>query len=239
MDTVPNFPALNARNGIAYWAGAFILGNLASFFVLMLVWRPADSSDRFPVWVTAVSAAAMWSVFSLFLRMLSRGIGSGSFRHDFGFAFRLSDLWLGVPIGVFSQFVLANIVNWPLSKVFPDHFSPDEVERRARELSDSAPGAWFLLLVFVVVVCAPVIEELIYRGLVQQGLANSLGRTKAWLIAAALFAAIHLVPVEFPGLFVFALVLGWCYRRTDRLGLCIVAHMAFNASGLLVVALLN
>lgn len=239
METVPNFPALNARNGLAYWMGAFVLGNLASFFVLMLVWRPADESDRFPVWVTAVSAAAMWAVFLLFLRLLSRGIGSGSFRHDFGFAFRPADLWAGIPIGVASQFLLVNIVNWPLSRVFPDHFSSGEIERRARELADSAPGAWFVLLVVIVALCAPVVEELLYRGLVQQGLANSLGARRAWVIAAALFAAIHLVPVEFPGLFVFALVLGWCYRRTNRLGLGIVAHMAFNASGLLVVALLN
>lgn len=239
MEAVPNFPALNARNGLAYWAGAFVLGNLASFFVLMLVWRPTEASDRFPVWVTATSAAAMWAVFLLFMRMLSKGIGSGSFRHDFGFAFRVSDLWVGIPLGVASQFILVNIVNWPLARVFPDHFSPDEIERRARELSDSAPGAWFALLVVVVALAAPVVEELLYRGLVQQGLANSLGAERAWVLAAALFAAIHLVPVEFPGLFAFALVLGWCYRKTGRLGPGIIAHMAFNASGLLVVALLN
>jgi membrane protease YdiL (CAAX protease family) len=54
-----------------------------------------------------------------------------------------------------------------------------------------------------------------------------------------MFAGIHLAPVEFPGLFVFALVLGWCYRRTGRLGLSVVTHMAFNATGLIVVALMS
>jgi membrane protease YdiL (CAAX protease family) len=32
-------------------------------------------------------------------------------------------------------------------------------------------------------------------------------------------------------------VLGLCYRRTQRVGLPIVTHLAFNATGLLLVAL--
>ena len=48
---------------------------------------------------------------------------------------------------------------------------------------------------------------------------------------------VHLEPIEFPGLFAFALVLGFCYRRTQRVGLSMVTHLAFNATGLLLVAL--
>ena len=239
MDTIPNFPALNGRNALGYWFGAFLLGNIASVLAMVLVWRPANPDEQMPIGATAVSAIALWSVFFLFLTLLSRGIGSGSMRHDYGLAITGTDVLVGVPLGVFSQFVLVNIVNWPLSRVFPGHFSPDAVEQRARELSDSARGGWVVVLVLVVVVLAPVIEELVYRGLVQQGLANSLGSLRAWPVAAVVFAAVHLQPVEFPGLLAFALVLGWCYRRTNRLGLCIVTHMAFNASGLAVVALLN
>lgn len=239
MDTIPNFPALNGRNALGYWFGAFLLGNIASVLAMVLVWRPANPDEQMPIGATAVSAIALWSVFFLFLTLLSRGIGSGSMRHDYGLAIAGTDVLVGVPLGVFSQFVLVNIVNWPLSRVFPGHFSPDAVEQRARELSDSARGGWVVVLVLVVVVLAPVIEELVYRGLVQQGLANSLGSLRAWPVAAVVFAAVHLQPVEFPGLLAFALVLGWCYHRTNRLGLCIVTHMAFNASGLAVVALLN
>ena len=53
---------------------------------------------------------------------------------------------------------------------------------------------------------------------------------------AAFFAAIHFRWVEFPGLFVFGLILGVCALRTGRLGMGIAAHMAFNATGLLLVA---
>ena len=53
---------------------------------------------------------------------------------------------------------------------------------------------------------------------------------------AALFAVIHFQPVEIPGLFTIGLVLGACALLTRRLGLGVVAHMAFNATGLLMVA---
>lgn len=239
MDRIPNFPALTARRAGTYWFGAFLLGNVAALFTVGLVWRPADDADMFPVWITALSALALWGVFVAFVVMLSRGIGSGSMRHDYGLVFRWSDLWLGVPIGVVSQFGLVLVVNWPLSRLFPGAFAPEEVERRARELSDSAPGAWFLLLVVVVVVAAPVVEELMYRGLLQQGLANSWGAPAAVVVGGLVFAAVHLQPVEFPGLFAFAVVLGICYARTGRLGLPIVAHMTFNACGIAVVSLVR
>jgi membrane protease YdiL (CAAX protease family) len=45
-------------------------------------------------------------------------------------------------------------------------------------------------------------------------------------------------PVEFPGLFAFALVLGWARYSTARIGMSIVTHMAFNATGLALVVLL-
>jgi membrane protease YdiL (CAAX protease family) len=57
----------------------------------------------------------------------------------------------------------------------------------------------------------------------------------AVVAVAAFFAAIHFRWVEFPGLFVFGLILGVCALRTGRLGMGIAAHMAFNATGLLLV----
>jgi membrane protease YdiL (CAAX protease family) len=55
------------------------------------------------------------------------------------------------------------------------------------------------------------------------------------IIAAVWFTIVHLEPVEFPGLFAFALVLGLCFARTKRIGLSIVAHVAFNVTGLVLV----
>ena len=53
---------------------------------------------------------------------------------------------------------------------------------------------------------------------------------------AAWFAIIHFRPVEYPGLFAFALVTGACMMLTDRLGMSWATHIAFNVTGLLLAA---
>ena len=103
---------------------------------------------------------------------------------------------------------------------------------------DDANGGWIFLLALVVIVGAPIVEEIVYRGVVQPGLVSSWGRSVGILVTAVLFAAIHMQPVEFPGLFAFALVLGWARHSTGTIGTSIVTHMAFNATGLALVVLL-
>ena len=110
------------------------------------------------------------------------------------------------------------------------------MEERAKELWDRASGGWIIALVIVVVIGAPIIEEIVYRGLILQSLQGRINDVLALVVSSAWFAAIHLQPVEFPGLFAFALVLGACFLLTGRLACPIIAHAAFNAVGLLLVA---
>ena len=56
------------------------------------------------------------------------------------------------------------------------------------------------------------------------------------VMVAALFALVHFSPIEYPGLFAFGLILGTCALRTGRLGMPILAHLAFNATGLLLAS---
>ena len=105
-----------------------------------------------------------------------------------------------------------------------------------RDLYDQAHGGWLIGLVAIVVIGAPIVEELVYRGLLQGAAVRRFNDVVAVVAVAAFFALIHFRWVEFPGLFVFGLVLGVCALRTGRLGMGIFAHMAFNATGLLLVA---
>jgi uncharacterized protein len=97
------------------------------------------------------------------------------------------------------------------------------------------------LLVFSAGIVAPVLEEMIFRGLLQTSVCNMLGWTRRWGIVigcAVLFAGIHLSAVSWPALpalFVLGLILGWLYERTGSLWPGIVAHAGYN---LLSVALL-
>lgn len=185
--------------------------------------------------VIALSALGLWLPFVFMLRWVARRAGT-DFRTYFGLRFAKIDWW-GIPLGVFCQVVLMNVVNWPLNKWWPETFNPERIETRARDLVDTAQGAWFIVLFVVVVIGAPFVEELVYRGFIQGGLQTRIGSTWALIITSAWFTVVHMEPIEFPGLFAFAIVLGLCYRRTQRLGLSITTHLAFNATGLILVAL--
>ena len=102
----------------------------------------------------------------------------------------------------------------------PTRSTPQRIETRARDMVDAAHGAWFIVLFVVVVVGAPLVEELVYRGFIQGGLQSRIGSTWALIITAAWFTVVHLEPIEFPGLFALLLCLvfvidalsGWVSR---------------------------
>jgi membrane protease YdiL (CAAX protease family) len=216
---------------------AFLLANIMASVVVFTTYGTGDDDVLTPIWVIGISGLSMWTTYLVVVSAISRRYGSGDVVTDYRIRFAWGDLW-GIPLGIASQFLLVTAVTYPLTKLFPDQFSAEEVEKRARELADAASGGWVVVLFLVVVIGAPVVEEIVYRGLLQQGLERSINPKIALVVTAAIFAAIHLQPIEFPGLFAFALVLGWAYHKTQRLGLPIIAHMAFNACGLLVVTVM-
>ena len=218
---------------VAAWALSWVLGVLVSSVVVGLTGE--TSVDEAPIWVTVAGTAAMWVPMVLVLREVSVRFGVRRFIDDYGLRFSRTDL-LGVPIGVLSQLVLLRIVYWPLQSIWPNTFSTPRLEEKARDLYDSAQGGWVVLLVVMVVIGAPVVEELVYRGLLQGAFSRQVQDGVAVVIVAAWFALIHFAPVEYPGLFAFGLVLGICALSTKRLGLSIVTHLAFNATGLVWVA---
>jgi uncharacterized protein len=216
------------------WIGCYLAAGVLSFFV-PLGDSDANAADNPTTLVLALSALALWLPFVVMLRWVARRSAT-DFRTYFGLRFAKID-WVGIPLGVFCQVVLMNVINWPLNKWWPETFNPERIETRARGLVDAAQGAWFIVLFVVVVIGAPLVEELVYRGFIQGGLQTRIGSTWALIFTSVWFTVVHLEPVEFPGLFAIAVVLGLCYRRTQRLGLSIVTHLAFNATGLLLVAL--
>lgn len=217
------------------WAVCFLVSNLIGAGVVAVSGYAGEPTSEWPIWITIASLIGLWVPFGYLLVWSSHRWATGRFRDDFGLRFRSADL-IGVPIGVLSQLVLVPLVYLPLRAILPDTFSSQQVEERARELWDRADGVWLVALVLLVAVGAPIVEELVYRGLVQQSLQSRFDDTLALVLAAAFFAAIHFAPVELPGLFAFGLVLGVCYQRTGRLGLPIVTHMAFNVAGLVIAS---
>lgn len=217
------------------WVLVYVGASFASLMVLTATGQP--SGQDIPIWMLAMNVGAMWGVYLYFLpRFLP--FSDKPIQRDFTSWFSMRDVWLGIPLGIGSQLILMNLVNWPLAQVFPDQFAPEKISQRAQDIASLAPGWWVLLLVLIVVIGAPLVEEIVYRGSLQTRLVQSFGSGVGILVTAVIFALIHLAPVEIPGLFVFALVLGIARHKTQTLGLPIVAHLAFNATGLSLVMLL-
>lgn len=90
-----------------------------------------------------------------------------------------------------------------------------------------------IALAFVTaVLVVPVVEEILFRGLIQRWVASFLGPGQAVYYAAALFALAHLQLWLFLGLLGVGLVLGFIFRATGSVIACAVAHALHNALSL-------
>lgn len=219
--------------GIAFalWMAAFVVGSVLSATFVVASGHGTTEPSSMPVWVVSLAVIGLWVPFALLVVYGSRTHGSGRLVDDLALRFRARDLW-GLPIGIASQLVLVPAVTWVASKIAPGVFDYDAMETRARDLVDNAAGAWFLLLFVVVALGAPVVEEAVYRGVLQGSLRRVVHPAVALVAVAVLFAAIHFSVIEFPGLLAFSIVLGLCFERSGGLTMSLLAHVAFNSTAL-------
>ena len=112
-----------------------------------------------------------------------------------------------------------------------------DVAEPARDLVDKATGAGVLLLVLVVVVGGPVVEEVFYRGLTLRALEGRMRPTFALILSSLLFAVIHFQVTQFPALLMFGLVAGRLAQKDGRIGRAIWSHIGFNATTIAMLLL--
>lgn len=144
-----------------------------------------------------------------------------SWRHDLGLRVQWSDLPVGAVAGVGAQLVIG--VVYRLLDVDSD--GP------AQQLTSKGSGVAGLVgMLVLLAVCAPFVEELLFRGVLQGGLASQLPPVAALLGSSTIFGLVHFQAVQFPGLFVAGLVFGGLALRSDRLGPALVSHAFFNAT---------
>lgn len=91
------------------------------------------------------------------------------------------------------------------------------------------------LLVFAIAVMAPIVEEVLFRGFLQNALTKYVPVWAAILLSSFLFAVVHLQLYAIPGLMSLSIAFGYLYHRTGSLRTNIILHMANNAFALLVM----
>lgn len=85
--------------------------------------------------------------------------------------------------------------------------------------------------VIAVAVVAPIVEELIFRGLVMNRLSHAMPGWLAVVLSAAVFGLCHGELVWFTYAFVLGALFGWIDLRAGSIWPSILGHVAFNAIG--------
>lgn len=111
----------------------------------------------------------------------------------------------------------------------------ESAQNRIVEIGQQNPVVFLLLVPLSFLLVGPG-EELLFRGLVQGTLRETLHPARAIVLASALFASIHLFSLSGGGklvyigiAFLLALVLGAAYEYTGNLTVPAVIHGAYNA----------
>ncbi|MCA8959320.1 MAG: CPBP family intramembrane metalloprotease [Planctomycetes bacterium] len=95
-----------------------------------------------------------------------------------------------------------------------------------------------MLLAFTAIVVAPLLEELLFRGLLLRGMIGARIPAAFSVIAtSALFALVHASVAASLPLFVFGCVLAVVFLRTGNLWVSIFLHAIFNASQILAMTI--
>ncbi len=207
--------------------GVFLSGLVGAVVALAVLYRV--EAEPGGVTELVVSSTAQGVVQLALMAFLSRSRGTGRLAADFGVALRLRDAW-GLLAGVGLQFLVVYAVLLPLQLVLDLDNPP---EQQVTQIAGEAKGAVdAILVILIVVVLAPVVEEMIFRGMLLSRLRRSLGRTPAVLISAVVFAAVHLADPNaifvVPGLIVIGIALGYQALRTGDLSLPIFTHAGVN-----------
>jgi membrane protease YdiL (CAAX protease family) len=210
-------------------AALFIGGIIGSLVAITAGVALNGGVELDPVPLLIVSSIGQAAVVVGLLVYMSRSRGTGTWELDLGFRFEVSD-WRGLLYGMGLQIGVTLLVLLPLAFLLGIEDPPQQ------DVADiagdaSSPGARIAVLIVLVVV-APVTEELIFRGVLLSRLSRAMSPRNAVVVSAALFAGIHLIDPDAAfvaiGLFVIGLVLGWQALRTGRLGLSITTHAGVN-----------
>ncbi|WP_373475712.1 lysostaphin resistance A-like protein [Sphingorhabdus sp.] len=87
---------------------------------------------------------------------------------------------------------------------------------------------------FAFAIAAPLVEELLFRGFLQNAFARFVPIWAAILLSSFAFALVHLQPYAIPGLMSLSIAFGYLYHRTGSLRANILLHILNNTAALLL-----
>ena len=107
------------------------------------------------------------------------------------------------------------------------------------QMMKQADSPWIerLFMGVLAVMIAPVVEEMMFRGILYPTIKQNGSPRAAWWMTSLLFAAMHLNAPTFVPLAVFSLLLIFLYEKTGSLWASITAHSLFNFTNFVLAML--
>ena len=152
-----------------------------------------------------------------------------SLAHPPGFGFVRPEqarfLLLAAVIGLATPLVGGWLTHW-LAQGHP-------ITQNISQLGESTPLAWRIPLVLLVVSLGPLVEELLFRGVLLSALLQRWGAVAAIGLSSLVFALAHLPGLDWqvfalPDLLLLAVALAWLRLRSGSIWPSVVGHAANN-----------
>lgn len=166
------------------------------------------------------NANSMLAITVVYTVSLMGGIASALLiRKDFSFPMTRVD-WRIISLGCGSVLSF-HFLSDPIVSLFP---IPDSLKEMTSSMYRNP-----VISLFLIVVLAPLLEELLFRGVVLHGFLKNYKPGHAIVSSALVFAIIHGNLAQGLGAFFIGLVIGWIYWRTNSIIPGIIIHFVNNA----------
>jgi membrane protease YdiL (CAAX protease family) len=214
LDAIPVFLLAMLMTAVAGVPATLLVSSSASRFVVAALIGELGFLGAVAFWLRVVRKAPLSALGAP--RTPLRDLGAGLLG---GGALVLVGWVSGIVVVTIAQLILGH------TPVQPDQI-PTTVQ---------GPSLW--LSGVIVVVAAPLGEEVFFRGFLYQALRRKFRVWPAALISAAVFAAVHISPILIFALFPIGIGLALIFERRRSLLSSMGAHALFNLVGMIVIAL--
>ncbi len=216
---------------------AIVVAYIAST-ALLLLWIAVSGevvhSGSLTIGDLISSSMGTWIGFFGAAVIASRTRGTHSMRADYGISIRpMVDVPLGIVSGLALQFLVLPAIYLPLEPLIPHLQS--KLSGPANYITSAGHGAGILAVGLVIVVGAPIVEEIFFRGLLLQSISVKLARFGkrrgaifSVLLSSVAFGIAHVEPLQLLGLTAVGIVLATLRIKFNRLGPGMITHATFN-----------
>lgn len=196
----------------------------------MEVMGQADTNARLVVIaIPLIALVLFWLVHRAWPQLWDRAMPPG-----FGFTAPFARHW-------YVMALLIGLVMPPLGALLTQLLAHGhEVTQNVEELSQHASPHLRLPLAIVAVTVGPMIEELMFRGVLFSALLRRMSTAMSIAVCAVLFGAVHLAGLDFqwyalPNLILLAASLCWLRLKSGSLWPSILAHGLYNLFALVAL----